>query len=274
MTAIITDDDLQKLKERSQNFHDGKELLFLKRILLPFHSFKLSVLARKRTGPEELDDIFFNLIQNKINTREQIAKRLGVDEDEFIFNHLDALIHAGYVSIEKENTYNITEQGRHFISGEFKEERFEKISFEFIWGNMMNRIETDVTIIENSKEDQYSRTHDKIKHSELPVNDALLTPLAKHFNKVKYKDGIVFYDIDISKRIKYLRNYAEYVALFYTSQSGGDNLRIDLRVRDKDDSSQFSPCEELSEKIKNEEYWYKKFKGIHEKEILAREKLI
>lgn len=265
---------IEKLEENAQNSHKGRKLSFLKIVLLPFHSFNLSVLATKRSGPNELDKIFFDLIQNKINTRKQIAHRLGVDEDEFIFNHLDILMQAGYVSNEKENIYSITEQGQHFVSGKFEEERFEKISFKFIWGEIMNRVEADVKIIKKPKKSQYSRTHDKIENGERPVIDEILTPLAEHFNKVKREDGIVFYDIDFSEKIEYFLVYAEYVALFYTPQSDEDNLHIDLRVRDKDDSSQFSLCRELTDKINKEEYWYELFKGIHEKEILVRQKLI
>ena len=68
---MISEDDLKELAKDAQHIYVGKECRFAARVLLPFWKFKVDVWATEKGGPKDLDQIFFGLLQNGVNTRDK-----------------------------------------------------------------------------------------------------------------------------------------------------------------------------------------------------------
>ncbi|MDD9799406.1 MAG: hypothetical protein OXU29_02915 [Gammaproteobacteria bacterium] len=261
----MTDSELKKLAQDANHFYSGMKCCYAEWVLLPFRSVTTSILAMGKFGPQMLDEIFLGLLQNGANTRKKIAARLGVDEDEFIFTHLDLLIRGGYV-VENQGVCALTEQGKSFVSGDYREERLQKIDkYKFYWGDMTAQIEADVRI---------ARKLDarELKHRQYLAEDDITDKLITHFNAENRENGVVFYDIAFpegGRRFHVKKRYAKYAALFYVSKENGNGLcRVDLRMRNKGDS-EFRPCKELSRAANEEGYWREQFEKIYAERIGA-----
>lgn len=261
------DDQLKQLVHSAQDFRrPGHICQVAARVLVPlWHFKKAEVWATKDAGPQQLDKIFLGLLHNGIASRKEIAARLGVDEDEFIFAHLDELVRAGYVA-DNGDACTLTPQGEGFFRGQVKEERMEKVSFPFVWGDMSGRIEPESIVAGKSAKGR------KLKHNAYPPDDDLISALAEYFNKDadSRERKLTFYDAAYpaaSRRFYRDKTYAEYVALFYAPAQGSGDLITDLRVYDKNEESysHFRLCEELSDNAK-EDHWRKQFAEIYEKE--------
>jgi len=256
----MTNGELKKLVQDTRHFHSGMECRHAEWVLLPFRSFTTSVLAMGQFGPQVLDEIFLGLLQNGANTRKEIAMRLGVDEGEFIFIHLDLLIRGGYV-VENQGVCTLTEQGKSFASGDYREDRLQKTRYRFFWGDMTAQIE-DIQIAKKSS------AHE-LEHQQYPAEDDLVDKLITRFNaeKENRENGIIFYDIaspEGGRRFYSKKVYAKYAALFYVSkESENDLCRVDLRVQNKR-SHKFDFCEDLS-RAANEEDWRDQFEKIYAK---------
>lgn len=257
--------DLQKLRHSVKHVYVGMECVLAEWVALPVWRMTTDVWATEKTGPRQLDDIFFGLLQNGVNTREEIARRLGVDQDEFVLTHLDILVREGYVSHEQ-GVYDIAEKGRLFVRRDFLEDGLKKEKFSFNWCEAgAHIIGPDIQVVSDSKDGR------KIKHGTY-AEDKLLDALPEHFNASKREENVVFYDIDSSARghpfFKKERVYAEYAALFYTPVQGEDEWCVDLRVRNldvRDDfgEREFPKHEELTRIVNKEEDWRNKFGKIY-----------
>lgn len=262
------DDQLKKLVQSARDFHrPGHVCHFASRVLVPLWRFKPEVWATTSAGPQQLDAIFFGLLENGVTSRKDIAARLGVDEDEFVFTHLDELVCKGYVADEG-GSYKLTAEGGDFASGKTQEERLEKIQFPFVWGDMSKQVEPESAVAGKGT------TGHKLKHGPYPPDDDLISVLAKQFNEdaESRERGLVFYDADYptaARRFHYDKIYAEYTALFYAPQESGGDLVVDLRVYDKDDDLHFRLCEDLSRNANEDEHWHKQFADIYDKQAAA-----
>lgn len=255
----MTDSALKGLVQDARHIHSGMECRHAEWVLLPYRSITTSILTMGKFGPQRMDEIFLGLLQHGVNTRKEIAKRLGVDEGEFIFTHLDVLLRNGYV-VENQGVYTLTEQGESFASGGHYEERLQKISYEFCWGDMTAQIETNVQIAK--KLDAYQLRHQKLI-DEYDLTDKLIA----HFNVENRENDMIFYDIaspERGRRFYDRENHAKYAALFYASKESGSNLgRVDLRIRNE----KFDLCAALSRAANEEEYWREQFEKIYAKHI-------
>lgn len=257
----MTDSALKDLEQDARYIHSGMECRHAEWVLLPYRTVTASILAMGKFGPQRMDEIFLGLLQNGVNTRKEIAKRLGVDEDEFIFTHLDVLIRSGY-AVENQEICALTEQGKSFASGDHHEERLQKIRYEFCWGDMTAQIETNVQIVK--KLDAY-----KLWHQQHLDENNLLDKLIAHFNAENRENDLVFYDIaspEGGRRFYDKEKYAKYAALFYVPKESDNSLgRVDLRVRNE----KFDLCAALSRAANEEEYWRNQFEKIYAKRIGA-----
>lgn len=257
----MTDSALKGLVQDARYIHPGMECRHAEWVLLPYRSVTTSILAMGKFGPQRMDEIFLGLLQHGVNTRKEIAKRLGVDEDEFIFTHFDVLIRNGYV-VENQDVCALTEQGESFVSGDHYEDRLQKISYEFCWGDVTAQIETNVQIA--GKLDAY-----KLRHQEHLDEDDLTDKLIAHFNAENRENDMVFYDIastEGKRRFYDKEKHAKYAALFYGPKEGGNSLgRVDLRIRNE----KFDLCTALSRAANEEEYWREQFEKIYAKRIGA-----
>lgn len=262
------DDQLTKLVRSARDFHHpGHVCQIATRVLVPLWRFKPDVWATTNAGPQQLDTIFFGLLENGVTSRKDIAARLGVDEDEFVFAHLDELVRKGYVADEG-GSYKLTAEGGDFASGKTQEERLEKIQFPFVWGDMSKQVEPESAVAGKGT------TGHKLKHGPYPPDDDLISVLAKQFNEdaESRERGLVFYDADYptaARRFHYDKIHAEYTALFYAPQQSHDELIVDLRVYDKDDDLHFRLCEDLSRNANEDEHWHKQFADIYDKQAAA-----
>jgi len=257
----MTDSALKSLVQDARYIHPGMECRHAEWVLLPYRSVTTSILVMGKFGPQRMDEIFLGLLQHGVNTRKEIARRLGVDEGEFIFTHMDVLIRSGYV-VEHQDVCALTEQGESFVSGNHYEERLQKMGYEFCWGDMSAQIETDVQIARKS--DAY-----KLRHQKRLDEDDLTDKLIAHFNAENRENGMVFYDIaspEGGRRFYDKKKHAKYAALFYAPKDGGRNLgRVDLRVR----SEKFDLCVALSQAANEEECWREQFEKIYAKHVGA-----
>ena len=263
-------DDMGRLAQAVKHAYSGVECQFAKQIWLPFRRFeKIGVWATTNAGPDRLDKIFFGLLKNGVNTRKEIASRLGADRDSFVLAHLDILVREGYVR-ESGEEYEIAERGREFMRGDWTEERLEKEEFSCCWNDIAMRIEPAAKF--SSPKDGH-----KIEHAEYPGEDELLNALAAHFNAGRRKQGRVFYDVDDASkpggRIKHEEVHAEYAGLFYVSRDKGDDdgWRVDLRFRDSrirggEMIGKFPLCEALGKTANENEFWRAQFKKIYDEE--------
>ena len=248
------DEQLKKLVESARHFRSPDYICqFAARMLVPLRRFKYNVWAQTNVGPLQLDRIFLGLLENDITSRKGIAARLGINEDEFIFSHLDELVHRGYVA-DDGNSYSLTPIGEGFLRGNIRERRMEKKTFSFVWGNMSQRVEPKGIVADKSAKGK------KLTLDSSLNDDDMIDTLAKCFNKdensVKHK--LVFYDAEF---IHATLVHAEYVALFYAPKKGGEPI-VDLRIPDKDDKNNFRPCEDISDKANNEKHWREQFGKI------------
>ena len=261
----MTNTELQKLARDTEDFHPGMKCHFAEAVFLPYREYTPDVWAIEKTGPRQMDKIFFGLLENGVDTQEKIAKQLGVEENEFILTHLDILIHDGYVA-ESANSdiLTLTEQGLSFDSGKFQEKGLKKIKkFRFIWDDMTACIKPDIKF--TKRQANYLKT---VKHGEDPDEDDIMPILAEHFNKKRGEvEKVTFYNVanpDVGqRRFPYRKKYAEYAALFYVSKKEQNDLcRIDLRIQN--DSGEFDPCKDLSDMASEKNSsWYKKFEKIY-----------
>ena len=201
------------------------------------------------------------MLENGVNSREEIAARLGVDKDEFVFSHLDELVREGYVA-DDGGIYALAPMGADFLHGKIREDRLEKIQFPFVWGDMSQQAEPASIIAKKP-----AAAH-KLSHKGGPPDDDIASALAKCFNEdaQSRKHGRVFYDADTPT---VTQRYGEYTALFYAPQESGGDLVVDLRVYDKDDDWHFRLCEDLSRNANEEEHWRKQFADIYDKQAAA-----
>ena len=178
-------DDMGRLAQAVKHAYSGVECQFAKQIWLPFRRFeKIGVWATTNAGPDRLDKIFFGLLKNGVNTRKEIASRLGADRDSFVLAHLDILVREGYVR-ESGEEYEIAERGREFMRGDWT--GWKRRNFPAVGTTL--RIEPAAKF--SSPKDGH-----KIEHAEYPGEDELLNALAAHFNAGRRKQGRVFYDVD------------------------------------------------------------------------------
>ena len=256
----MIDSSLKGLVRDARYFHPGMECRHAEWVLLPYRSVKTWILAMGKFGPQRMDEIFLGLLQHGVNTRKEIARRLGVDEGEFIFTHLDVLLRNGYV-VENRGVCALTERGESFASGNHYEERLQKMGYEFCWGDMSAQIETDVQIAR--KLDAYKLRHRK-HLDEADLTDKLIA----HFNAENRENDMVFYDIASTEGRRFYdkENHAKYAALFYVPKEGDNGLsRVDLRIRNE----KFDLCATLSQAANEEEYWRDQFEKIYAKRIGA-----
>lgn len=260
----MMDDTLKSIVQSAKYYYDNYSCQYAERVLLPLRHFKPTIWATTQTGPGRMDRIFFGLLKNGGTSRKEIANLLGVDEDEFIFSHLDELVRAGYV-VFTDSKYQLTQEGQNFEDGHAKEDYLEKMEFSFIWGDMSQKIEIGLESIVTAKQKDVRR---KLNHLKSTNEDTLLSALVPHFNEdIKSREnGLVFYDVDSSGRqFPHERVYAEYLAVFYESSSEDSNdLLVELRMYDNIDKN-FNPCSKnLIQTANEEEYWQKQFEEIFE----------
>ena len=267
----MTDDALTKLKQSTMNIHPDMICRGAVWVLLPFSKFTVTVWGTTETGPDKMDKIFFQLLRHGVNTRIAIASRLGVDEDEFIFTHLDIMVREGYVFLNSDK-YGLTQKGEQFCGGDFKEERLQKHEkFRFVWNDVGNRVE-DIGSENNAFRSK--KIGRKIKHADLPPQDELVEILKKHFNQVMTKEKVAFYNIDSSGQGEAFHTrsklYQQFAALFYAPKQGQDGVNdrwhLDLRVY-SDEDAKFILCNDIIKKVNKDEYWREQFEEIY-KEIL------
>lgn len=243
--------------------HPNKKGRYIREISLPFRRITTDVWVTETVGPGELDRIFFRLIQSKVNTREELAKYLGVDEDEFIFEHLEILIRDEYIK-ENAGKYSLTESGQGFYDGSVEETKHQKCEYKFIWSDIGNCIEDEDGFTNLSEKSSFPIEHG---HIDPPSQDDLLEDLPEHYNNHN-EDGLIFYDITSSFHQE--RRSKPYVALLYINEKDENDWRIDLRVPSEGAPSEentFIYCEDLTEKVNQNKNWRERIKKF----ILAQE---
>lgn len=226
--------------------HSGRNILACCWMRLPMYKYAAHVWAAHQSGPRQLDQIFFELLQNGVTTRSQLAECLGIDDNSFIFAHLDILAREGYVA-ETENRYTMTEQGKNFVDGKFLEESFRSKKFTFHW----NEVQESVVPKPNKtgKRSDGKEPVKWVKHQGGLNQEKLLSVLAESFNKEKQSQSLEYHSIDDSERgglIQSKKIWAEYVAVFYdsTSNASGD-WKVELRKKDGD--GELDLCSGLTE---------------------------
>ncbi len=196
-------------------------------VLLPVYQCNIHVWATEPTGPRDLDKIFFELLQIGVTTRGQMADCLGVDDDSFVFTHLDILVRDGYVS-EKENLYALTDHGNQFIDGKFMEDSFSPEEFSFFWDVMKH------SAVEKPRNS--NNQGKKIEDKAVLDDRELLSILPQIFNKKNRAKSLEFYSINESERggkIYHKKMWAEYIAIFEQSKSTmDDGWQVELREID------------------------------------------
>ena len=264
-------EELKELVKHAKNFYPGYECTYAVRVALPLWQFTPMVWIMNHQGPAQLDKIFFALIKNGIVTRQNIASRLGVDKDEFVLSHLDALVREGYIDADGD-VYSLAQKGMGFVSGAIKEERLEKENCTFVWDDMSETM----TIAKDTVKRKTLTIQKELRlnHRPYPTNDDLLLEMAKCFNqdaKLQKLDS-VFYDVaQVAGHYAFYakKYYDEYIAVFFAKPDG--ELRVDLRVRNKDAVENFELCGELRDKANEIPHWCEEFKRIYEYETLRRD---
>jgi len=228
--------------------HSGRKILDHCWMRLPVYRYTAPVWAASKSGPRQLDQVFFELLQNGVATRRKLTECLGVDDDSFIFAHLDILVREGYVA-EVENGYVMTEHGKKFVGGEFLEESFRSEKFTFYWDEVQESV-----VPEPNKPGGRGKGKEQarwIKHRGGLAREKLLSVLAESFNQANQSKSMEYHSINDSDRggfIKSKKINAEYIAIFYESAPNTSGAwRVELRKVEGDDESVL--CRDLTEAV-------------------------
>lgn len=226
--------------------HSGRNILACCWMRLPMYKYAAHVWAAHQSGPRQLDQIFFELLQNGVTTRSQLAECLGIDDNSFIFAHLDILVREGYVE-EAENRYAMTEHGKKFVDGAFMEESFCSEKFTFHW----NEVQESVVPKPNktAKQSDGKGPVKWVKHQGGLAREKLLSVLAESFNHANRSKSMEYHSIDDSDRGGFINSKetnAEYIAIFYESTPNTSGIwRVDLRKVEGDGEPVL--CRDLTE---------------------------
>ena len=94
-------------------------------IQFPCWKYEANILYSPTPTPETLDKTFIELIKSGIDTRAELAEVLGIEENEFIFKHLCALVNSGFVEYIGEGVYRLTERGNYFDNNCYSDEKIQ-----------------------------------------------------------------------------------------------------------------------------------------------------
>ncbi|MDD9884434.1 MAG: helix-turn-helix domain-containing protein [Gammaproteobacteria bacterium] len=225
--------------------HSGRKILDCCWIRLPVYQYTAPVWAANKSGPQELDQILFELLKNGIATRRQLAKCLGIDDDSFIFTHLDILVREGYVA-ETDNRYAMTEHGEKFVDGAFMEESFRAVKFTFYWDEIRETVVSKPNKM--SKRSGGKEPVKWIKHHGGLNQEELPSVVAESFNKEKRSQSLEYHSINNSERGGFIKSKeicAEYVAVFYELPSNAGAWQVELRKMG--DDGELDLCRDLTE---------------------------
>lgn len=214
-----------------QTLHSGRSLRDYAVAKLPIAKYTAEIRATMHQGVQKLDEVFFQLIQNGVVTREALAKHLGLNLDSFIFNHVDILVREGYVA-ESNERYQLTESGVQFLRGETKEETLKTETFTMYWDEVGEVAVADLESRAFQPLYQNSKFKLEITHQGGLVGAALGDALAKSFNHKFKTDGLEFYQLVRLKNHK--KEYAVYIAIFLSPPNATpEDWELEIRQFEK-----------------------------------------
>lgn len=227
---------LDELKKQHNGKYHGYECVDARIFRSPFRKCEAKIKIMKNVGPQDLDKIFFKLLEKKINTKNKIEKALGVSEhEEFIFRHLDShLVATGYVC-EEDNKYKLTEKGKAL----YKEKELQKITAQI-------DIDCYWNYAEEYFEEKIKKDNEVIKALKPPsgedFNDKLLEEeLEKYYNKVdweKEKEGVFLKSTEYHLKGKPI--FKKYFMAYHKHIKNKNDIKIDIFDENRNDVNIFT----------------------------------
>ena len=244
--------------------HSGREVIAYTWVGLPVYKYEVDLLASGQTGPRDLDKVFFGLIQNGVASREEMSERLGIEQDSFVFAHLDILEREGYV-VEKDGRYELSKLGKEFKRGDYLEESLlRKEKFTFFWDEVSEHETGDPGNAKIQKDGKEKVK--RLSHQGGLGRDQLVMKVADSFNQEELqKQGknyspLEFYSIE---RWGVWKRHAKYAAIFYKSRTDSDDWEVELREMNHDNELEL--CRDLTETANAPKPWREQFCDILEK---------
>ncbi|MBF2754506.1 MAG: hypothetical protein ISN29_04520 [Gammaproteobacteria bacterium AqS3] len=272
-----------KLQRDVQGEHHDLECSKIIPVQFPCWKYEADILVSTRSGPDTLDKVFMGLIKNGVNTKKELAKVLGVDDREFIFQHLGLMADQGYVELSQAGAYQLTALGDDFEKGEHKEERIEERSrqtskpYLFVWDCASGELSDSFDEIVIGKKPKKASSAKFLKYPKPPSEADIEDELSQYFNEHPENEKDAFYSVlPVERPRRWLRWHEarwkqEYAVLFYVPKgrdTPGDIKHIEVRRRVQSANVKFELCEELTGIIKSrlQPEWYEQLEDFYSKE--------
>jgi hypothetical protein len=221
----------------------GYELCHVEEIGYPITMCNQMINVEKHQVPDKFSIILMQSISMGINTRPKLCEFLGLEVDDFVFDHMLFLERKGFID-ESDTIYEITGLGDQFLKDKGKSSelhtKIESIDYEYVMDMVPENYKFGIddinkTLYTVSVMDKYNiirrtkyneKNIIKVKDPKHNIASHLTSQFAEFFD-TDYRNG-TFYELTPGKKTHKTKMIIPFLMLVYTNKTDKTQI-IDIR---------------------------------------------